>query len=145
MPFDAIVILAIIALNAVLGYVQEARAEEAASALQRMAAPTAGCGGTAAERIRHQRARGAGDVDPRTAVRGAGDLGIAGPSASALTTTRDQARSDDERLQPGSRTAGSGPTSSGSSRRAGAGRQLHQQARDAVAVELLDPQAHVAG
>jgi hypothetical protein len=41
-PFDAIVILAIIVLNAVLGYVQEARAEEAVSALPRMAAPTAG-------------------------------------------------------------------------------------------------------
>jgi magnesium-transporting ATPase (P-type) len=41
-PFDAIVILAIIVLNAILGYVQEARAEEAVSALQRMAAPTAG-------------------------------------------------------------------------------------------------------
>jgi P-type Ca2+ transporter type 2C len=41
-PFDAIVILAIIVLNAVLGYVQESRAEEAVSALQRMAAPTAG-------------------------------------------------------------------------------------------------------
>jgi P-type Ca2+ transporter type 2C len=42
LPFDAIVILAIIVLNAVLGYVQESRAEEAVSALQRMAAPTAG-------------------------------------------------------------------------------------------------------
>ena len=42
LPFDAIVILAILVLNAVLGYVQEARAEEAVSALQRMAAPTAG-------------------------------------------------------------------------------------------------------
>ncbi len=41
-PFDAIVILAIIVLNAVLGYVQEARAEHAVAALQRMAAATAG-------------------------------------------------------------------------------------------------------
>ena len=41
-PFDAIVILVILLLNAVLGYVQEARAEEAVSALQRMASPTAG-------------------------------------------------------------------------------------------------------
>ena len=41
-PFDAIVILAILVLNAILGYVQEARAEEAVSALQRMAAPTPG-------------------------------------------------------------------------------------------------------
>jgi P-type Ca2+ transporter type 2C len=41
-PFDAIVILAIIVLNAILGHLQEARAEEAVSALQRMAAPTAG-------------------------------------------------------------------------------------------------------
>ena len=38
-----------------------------------------------------------------------------------------------------------GRVTSGSSRGAGVGRQLHQQARDAVAVELLDPQAHVAG
>jgi Ca2+-transporting ATPase len=40
-PFDAIVILAIIVLNAILGYAQEARAEEAVSALQQTAAPTA--------------------------------------------------------------------------------------------------------
>ena len=32
-PFDAIVILAIVVLDAILGYVQEARAEEAVSAL----------------------------------------------------------------------------------------------------------------
>jgi magnesium-transporting ATPase (P-type) len=37
-PFEAIVILAILVANAVLGYVQEARAEEAVAALQRMAA-----------------------------------------------------------------------------------------------------------
>ena len=41
-PFDAIVITAIIVANAVLGYVQEARAEQAVAALQRMAAATAG-------------------------------------------------------------------------------------------------------
>jgi P-type Ca2+ transporter type 2C len=41
-PFDAIVIALIVLLNGVLGYVQEARAEEAVAALQRMAAPTAG-------------------------------------------------------------------------------------------------------
>jgi P-type Ca2+ transporter type 2C len=41
-PFDAIVIVAIIVANAVLGYVQEARAEEAVAALQRMAAASAG-------------------------------------------------------------------------------------------------------
>ena len=41
-PFDAIVIAAIVVLNAVLGYVQEARAEQAVAALQRMAAATAG-------------------------------------------------------------------------------------------------------
>jgi magnesium-transporting ATPase (P-type) len=41
-PYDAVVIVAILLLNAVLGYLQEARAEEAVSALQRMAAPTAG-------------------------------------------------------------------------------------------------------
>lgn len=41
-PFEAIVILVIIVLNAVLGYVQEARAEQAVAALERMAAATAG-------------------------------------------------------------------------------------------------------
>ncbi len=41
-PFDAIVIAAIVVANAVLGYVQEARAEQAVAALQRMAAATAG-------------------------------------------------------------------------------------------------------
>jgi magnesium-transporting ATPase (P-type) len=41
-PFEAIVIAAIVLLNAVLGYVQEARAEQAVAALQRMAAATAG-------------------------------------------------------------------------------------------------------
>src|SRR3954468_24054241 len=34
-PFDVIVIVVIVAANAVLGYVQEARAEEAVAALQR--------------------------------------------------------------------------------------------------------------
>ena len=41
-PYDAIVIAAIVVANAVLGYVQEARAEHAVAALQRMAAATAG-------------------------------------------------------------------------------------------------------
>ena len=41
-PYDAIVIAAIVVANAVLGYVQEARAELAVAALQRMAAATAG-------------------------------------------------------------------------------------------------------
>jgi len=41
-PFDAIVILAIVALNGVLGYAQEARAEQAVAALQRLASATAG-------------------------------------------------------------------------------------------------------
>jgi len=41
-PFEAIVIAAIVILNAVLGYVQEARAEQAVAALQRMAAASAG-------------------------------------------------------------------------------------------------------
>src|SRR5690606_32133396 len=40
-PFEVIVILVIVVLNAVLGYVQEARAEQAVAALQRMAAATA--------------------------------------------------------------------------------------------------------
>jgi potassium/sodium efflux P-type ATPase len=40
-PFDVIVIVVIIALNAVLGYVQEARAEQAVAALQRMTVSTA--------------------------------------------------------------------------------------------------------
>ena len=41
-PFEAIVISVIVVLNGVLGYVQEARAEQAVAALQRMAAATAG-------------------------------------------------------------------------------------------------------
>jgi Ca2+-transporting ATPase len=41
-PIEAIVIALIIGANGVLGYVQEARAEEAVAALQRMAAATAG-------------------------------------------------------------------------------------------------------
>ena len=40
-PYDAIVIMGILVANAVLGYVQEARAEQAVAALQRMAAATA--------------------------------------------------------------------------------------------------------
>ena len=41
-PFDAIVIAAILVANAVFGYAQEARAEQAVAALQRMAAAMAG-------------------------------------------------------------------------------------------------------
>ena len=41
MPYDAIVILAIVLLNALLGYVQEARAEDAVAALNRTAATSA--------------------------------------------------------------------------------------------------------
>ncbi len=41
-PFDVVVIASIVVLNAVLGYVQEARAEHAVAALQRMTAATAG-------------------------------------------------------------------------------------------------------
>ena len=40
-PFEVIVILVIVVLNAVLGYVQEVRAEQAVAALQRMAAAAA--------------------------------------------------------------------------------------------------------
>ena len=40
-PYDAIVIAAIVLANAALGYVQEARAEHAVAALQRLAAATA--------------------------------------------------------------------------------------------------------
>jgi len=40
-PYEVIVIAVIVVLNGVLGYVQEARAEEAVAALQRMAAATA--------------------------------------------------------------------------------------------------------
>lgn len=41
-PYEAVVILVIVVLNAVLGYVQETRAEQAVAALQRMASPSAG-------------------------------------------------------------------------------------------------------
>ncbi|MEO7131698.1 MAG: cation-translocating P-type ATPase [Dermatophilaceae bacterium] len=40
-PYDAIVIAAIVVLNAALGYVQESRAEQAVTALRRMSAPMA--------------------------------------------------------------------------------------------------------
>jgi P-type E1-E2 ATPase len=40
-PVDAIVIAVIVLLNGILGYVQEARAEQAVAALQRMAAASA--------------------------------------------------------------------------------------------------------
>ncbi len=41
-PYDAIVIAAIVLLNGVLGYVQEARAEQAVVAQHRRHAPTIG-------------------------------------------------------------------------------------------------------
>jgi Ca2+-transporting ATPase len=40
-PFETITILAIVILNAILGYIQEHRAEQAVTALQAMSAPTA--------------------------------------------------------------------------------------------------------
>ncbi|HWD46885.1 MAG TPA: cation-transporting P-type ATPase, partial [Actinomycetota bacterium] len=40
-PFDAIVIAVIVIANAVLGFIQERKAEQAVAALQRMAAPAA--------------------------------------------------------------------------------------------------------
>ena len=40
LPFDAIVIVLILIVNAVLGYVQEAKADEAVNALSEMTAPT---------------------------------------------------------------------------------------------------------
>lgn len=40
LPFDAIVIVLILIVNAILGYIQEARAEEAVNALSEMTAPT---------------------------------------------------------------------------------------------------------
>jgi P-type E1-E2 ATPase len=40
-PFDAVVIAVIVVANAVLGFVQEQKAEQAVAALQRMAAATA--------------------------------------------------------------------------------------------------------
>jgi P-type Ca2+ transporter type 2C len=41
-PFDALVVSAIVIANAILGYAEEAKAEQAVAALQRMAATTAG-------------------------------------------------------------------------------------------------------
>ncbi|MBN2203436.1 MAG: cation-translocating P-type ATPase [Thermoleophilia bacterium] len=41
-PFDAVVIALIVVVNALIGHTEEARAEEAVAALQRMAAPSAG-------------------------------------------------------------------------------------------------------
>ena len=41
LPYETLTILAIVILNAVLGYIQESRAEQAVAALQAMSAPTA--------------------------------------------------------------------------------------------------------
>lgn len=41
LPFDALVVLAIVLANAILGYAEEAKAEQAVAALQRMTATTA--------------------------------------------------------------------------------------------------------
>ncbi len=43
LPYEALTILAIVILNAVLGYMQENRAEQAVAALQAMAAPLRAC------------------------------------------------------------------------------------------------------
>jgi P-type Ca2+ transporter type 2C len=57
-PFDAIVILAISVLNAVLGYVQEARAEEAVSGCSGWPRRRPACAETAGpQRIPTTRAR----------------------------------------------------------------------------------------
>jgi Ca2+-transporting ATPase len=42
LPYEAIAILAVLLLNAIMGYVQQSRAQEAVAALQRMSAPMAG-------------------------------------------------------------------------------------------------------
>jgi P-type Ca2+ transporter type 2C len=53
LPFDVIVITFIVIANAVLGYVQEARAEHAVAALRRLAAPTATVIRDGAEQVVH--------------------------------------------------------------------------------------------
>src|SRR3546814_20702887 len=61
-PFEAILIAVIVVVNAVLGYVQEARAEQTLAALQRLAAPTTTMPRPAADPSPDTTAPGPGDV-----------------------------------------------------------------------------------
>lgn len=57
LPFDAIVIVLILIVNAVLGYVQEAKADEAVNALSEMTAPTSNAAQRPGGTHRHHRHR----------------------------------------------------------------------------------------
>ena len=63
LPYEAIAILAVVLLNALMGYIQESRAEQAVAALRRMSAAHASVvrGGHAAE---HRRRRGSAGRHP---------------------------------------------------------------------------------
>ena len=64
LPYEAIAISAVVLLNAVMGYVQEARAESAIAALRRMAAAEARVIRDGEQRTRAGRRAGAGGPDP---------------------------------------------------------------------------------